>query len=63
MKKVMFALAMAAMFSFAACNSNKTEAPVEEEAVVEAIEEVVEDSAVGSVAEEVVEESEVVANN
>lgn len=65
MKKVMFALAIAGMFSFAACNNNAAEAVVEDTIVEEAIEEVVEDSAVENAAEETVEAeaSEVVANN
>ena len=36
MKKVMFLMAVAGMFAFAACNNNKTaEAPVEEAPVAE----------------------------
>lgn len=52
MKKVMFLLAVAGMFSFAACNNTPAEEPVEEEAI-EATEEVVEEEAVA--AEEAVE--------
>ena len=58
MKKVMFLLAVAGMFSFAACNNNAAEAPVEEVAVEEvaATEEAVVEEAVAdsnAVAEEV----------
>lgn len=48
MKKVMFLLAVAGMFSFAACNNTPAEEPVDtmaEETVEEVVEEVV-DSAV-----------------
>ena len=48
MKKVMFLLAVAGMFSFAACNNNAAEAPAEEAVVEE------------TVAEEAVVEEEVV---
>lgn len=55
MKKVLFLLAVAGMFSFAACNNTNEEAVVEEEATVEevaaeAVEEVV-DSTVATVEE------------
>lgn len=55
MKKVMFALAIAGMFSFAACNNNN-EAEAVEDTVIEAVEEIVEDTmAVEGMAEEAVE--------
>ncbi|KWW29521.1 MAG: hypothetical protein AUK63_1432 [bacterium P3] len=38
MKKVFFLLAVAGMFSFAACNNNNAEAPVEEAPVEEIVE-------------------------
>ena len=66
MKKVMFALAIAGMFSFAACNNNN-EAEAVEDTVIEAVEEIVEDTmAVEGMAEEaveVVENAEAVAEN
>lgn len=36
MKKVLFAMAIAAMFGFVACNNNKTEEPAQDTAAVEA---------------------------
>lgn len=56
MKKVMFLLAVAGMFSFAACNNNAAEAPAEEVAVEATVAEeaVVADS--NAVAEEVATE-------
>ena len=36
MKKVLFAMAIAAMFGFVACNNNKTEEPAQDSAAVEA---------------------------
>ncbi len=66
MKKVMFALAIAGMFSFAACNNNN-EAEAVEDTVIEAVEEIVEDTmAVEGMAEEAVEaveNAEAVAEN
>lgn len=60
MKKVMFLMAVAGMFAFAACNNNKTaEAPAEEaieEVMVE--EEAVAEDAVEAVAEEAAEAAE-----
>ena len=57
MKKVLFALAIAGMFGFVACNNNKAaEEPVEDTTVIEAVEEVVADSnAIENAVEEVVE--------
>ena len=43
MKKVLFALAIAGMFGFAACKNNKTEEPVVEEATDETVENAVEE--------------------
>lgn len=60
MKKVMFVMAVAGMFAFAACNNAQTEEPavdstamVEEEATAE--EEVANDSTVEAAAEETAE--------
>lgn len=66
MKKVMFLMAVAGMFAFAACNNNKpAEAPAEEAAVEEVAvpeEETAVEEAVEATAEEVVEAAqEVVA--
>lgn len=65
MKKVMFALAIAGMFAFAACNNNNAEEVVEDTTAIEAIEEVATetvDSAVEAMAEEVVENAEAAQN-
>lgn len=61
MKKVMFLMAVAGMFAFAACNNNAEEAveePVAEEMVEEAVEEAIDTTveAVEAAAEEVVAE-------
>lgn len=61
MKKVLFAMAIAGMFGFAACNSNKNNEEVADtmeatetvEAVENAVEEIVDSAAVEAVAEEV----------
>jgi hypothetical protein len=61
MKKVMFLMAVAGMFAFAACNNNKTaEAPVEEAPVEEVVveEEAVAEDAVEATAEDAVEAAE-----
>ena len=60
MKKVMFVLAVAGMFAFAACNNNATEA-TEDTMPVEATEEVVEEPVAEeeAVAEEAVAEEAV----
>ena len=60
MKKVLFAMAIAGMFGFAACNNTKPEETIDstiemtEENVENAVEEIV-DSAVETVAEEATE--------
>ena len=59
MKKVMFLMAVAGMFAFAACNNTPAEEPVDS-TLIEATEQVVEETndtnnAVEAVAEEVVE--------
>jgi hypothetical protein len=57
MKKVLFALAIAGMFGFVACNNNKTNEEVAEDtmvAVEAAVEDVVDTNAVESMVEEVV---------
>ena len=62
MKKVLFALAIAGMFGFAACKNNKAEEPVVEEPAMEAVEEAT-DETVENAIEEIVDSvvSEVVA--
>ena len=58
MKKVLFALAIAGMFGFVACNNNKAaEEPVEDTTVIEAVveEPVVDSNAVENAVEEVIE--------
>ena len=57
MKKVLFALAIAGMFGFVACNNNKAaEEPVEDTTVVEAVvEEVADSTTIENAVEEVVE--------
>lgn len=56
MKKVLFALAIAGMFGFVACNNNKAaEEPVEDTAIIEAVEEVADSNAIENAVEEVVE--------
>ena len=57
MKKVLFALAIAGMFGFVACNNNKAaEEPVEDTTVIEAVvEEVADSNAVENAVVEVVE--------
>ena len=56
MKKVLFALAIAGMFGFVACNNNKAaEEPVEDTTVVEAVvEEVANSTTIENAVEEVV---------
>ena len=56
MKKVLFALAIAGMFGFVACNNNKAaEEPVEDTTVVEAVvEEVADSTTIENAVEEVV---------
>jgi hypothetical protein len=61
MKKVLFALAIAGMFGFVACNNNKAaEETVEDTVVIEAVEEVADSNAVENAVEEVVENAEAV---
>ena len=57
MKKVLFAMAIASMFGFVACNNNKpAEEPVEAEPIEAAVvEEVVDTNVVESMVEEVVD--------
>ena len=57
MKKVLFALAIAGMFGFVACNNNKAaEEPVEDTTVVEAVvEEVADSTTIENAVEEVIE--------
>ena len=58
MKKVLFAMAVAGMFGFVACNNNKpAEEPVEATEAIEAVEEVADTNAVEAMIEEVVEEA------
>lgn len=56
MKKVLFALAIAGMFGFVACNNNKAvEEPVEDTTVIEAVvEEVADSTTVEGMVEEVI---------
>ena len=55
MKKVLFALAIAGMFGFVACNNNKpTEEPVEDTTVIAAVEEVADSTTIENAVEEVV---------
>lgn len=58
MKKVMFLMAVAGMFAFAACNNTPAEEPVDStliEATEQVVEETIDTNAVEAVAEEVVE--------
>lgn len=56
MKKVLFAMAVAGMFGFVACNNNKAEEPAQDTTVMECVaEEVVDTNAVEAAVEEVVE--------
>ncbi len=58
MKKVMFLMAVAGMFAFAACNNTPAEEPVDStaiEAAEQVVEETIDTNAVEAVAEEVVE--------
>ncbi|MBR5092987.1 MAG: hypothetical protein IKX32_05910 [Bacteroidales bacterium] len=56
MKKVLFAMAIASMFGFVACNNNKAvEEPVEAEPIEAVAEEVADTNAVENMVEEVVE--------
>lgn len=59
MKKVLFLLAVAGMFSFAACNNN-TEAPVEEAVVEEVVETPAEEMTDSTAVEAPVEEAQAV---
>lgn len=61
MKKVMFALAIAGMFSFAACNNNKEAEEVVDTLATETVEEATEAVADTTVAEEMAEETSEVA--
>ncbi len=54
MKKVLFAMAIAGMFGFAACKNNKTEEPVVEEPAMEAVEEAT-DETVENAVEEIID--------
>lgn len=60
MKKVFFALAVVAMFSFVACNNTPAEEPAAEEGIENVAEEAVEENAeaVEGMAEEAVAEAE-----
>ena len=57
----MFALAIAGMFSFAACNNNAEEAPVEDTVAAEQVEEVAEETADTTAVEAMAEETSEVA--
>ena len=55
MKKVLFAMAIAGMFGFAACNNNKTaEEPVADTTIEAVVEEVADSTTVENMVEEVV---------
>ena len=56
MKKVLFALAIAGMFGFVACNNNKAvEEPVEDTTIEAIVEEVADSTTIENAVEEVIE--------